>query len=264
MSKRQTSKAIFLSAITRDDDDLVDVTPMFTKDSFLKWMESRGQTPKVPHRAFQSAIRNIVTGCNGAKPFEPEIESAVLSYLRSNSPQGWPCFETSSCKRRHGMNGWKNIVGHHENRYFSKQSSSCSSIGKEIFSATFPNSPQDSVAAGKRKYSNYMQDSEDSGEHTSMGSGGMPLPTKKFKDEDLLDLLIKSQVQTSSSIVFEYLMESRGALNKSSLTESIQNYLRPGTLVNEYIVANRQHELAVEHLRTFQNRRVSSPLITNT
>jgi len=110
-SVRITSREIFRAFFVRDEDGQLDATELFGKKCFETWVSSRAKLPMSVPRAFQCAIRNVVTGANGAKCFTADEESAALKYLRVKRKDGWACFEGAG---HSGNFGWKHIKGWHE------------------------------------------------------------------------------------------------------------------------------------------------------
>ena len=109
-SGRVTSREIFKEFFKRSNGE-IEASPLFSKACFDAWVRSQVKMPMSIPRAFQCAIRNVVTGANGAKCFTPEEEAAALKYLRVKRPKGWPCFEGDG---HSGNFGWKHIKGWHE------------------------------------------------------------------------------------------------------------------------------------------------------
>ena len=123
-----SSLAVFLRFVHRDEEGNIDASRVVSRQCFDEWLSSKGENvPRDPEEAFRKALighcnwssySSFVTHClpsgKGAhrmKPFEPEVEAALLRVLKSF--QIWPCFARS--KRKIGLLGIR-VRGYWESR----------------------------------------------------------------------------------------------------------------------------------------------------
>jgi len=112
--KRVTSREVFRKHISINPaTNQLNASGIFGTECFTEWLGTRTKPPMESVRAYHSAVRNVVTGSNGAMGFSPEEEVAVLACLRTANPNGWPCFEGKTLS---GSFGWKTVQGYNEKK----------------------------------------------------------------------------------------------------------------------------------------------------
>mmetsp|Transcript_32028 Transcript_32028/g.39441 ORF Transcript_32028/g.39441 Transcript_32028/m.39441 type:complete len:439 (-) Transcript_32028:144-1460(-) len=116
-SSRVSSYDIFMRFVKNRNDDsssgpsMIDVSGILSKECYETWLLSRVQSMEYPEKSFQTALLGHIAGTSRRKPFEPEIEKALLSELRKK--QVWACFRNTDCSI--GIHGIRK-KGYHESR----------------------------------------------------------------------------------------------------------------------------------------------------
>lgn len=94
--KKEKSLVVFESFVLSDENGVVNVKELFSKECFNYWLETRSNIPKNPPEAFRKALTSHCAGVDGRKPFSPLIEEALLVELRKK--RVWKCFEGTKAK----------------------------------------------------------------------------------------------------------------------------------------------------------------------
>ena len=112
--KKEKSILIFELYVQRKADGTLDASKVLGRTCFEHWLNTRGSKPKNPPEAFRKALTSHCAGVDGRKPFEPELERALLNELRQKKV--WPCF--IGTKSKVGLRGFQ-VKGYWERRKYS-------------------------------------------------------------------------------------------------------------------------------------------------
>lgn len=109
-AKLISSYKVFSSYIDRNSDGTVDVSRLFSKECYEKWVNTRKKAPLKPHESFRRSLTAHARGSDGRKPFDEDVEVKIMEVLRRK--QRWKCFEGHTVSI--GVQGFK-ALGYHEN-----------------------------------------------------------------------------------------------------------------------------------------------------
>lgn len=78
---------------TEGDKTITDISQLLSRECFIAWLKTRSRTPKNPIHAFRKVITGHCRGDSGLKPFEKQVEKALVKRLRQKKV--WACFENN-------------------------------------------------------------------------------------------------------------------------------------------------------------------------